>query len=213
MFLRIILTLTLTLSLAAPAFAEFTGVYGGVKFIDSYQTQWGGGRLDGTESQNTVGLGFFLGYDFFANSDTPVRAEIEYSFRSQFKNEGNYHVGGSTVTNKMESNMHTLLASAYYDFYNESIFTPYIGAGLGMAFIDGHTELNVGGTHYSEQMDDTVFAWHAGAGVGIALNERITADLGYRYLGTSTVNAEIAGGDISTDLSSHEFSVGIRFGF
>ncbi len=213
MFSRIIITLALTLSLATPAFAEFTGIYAGGKFIDSYQTQWGGGRLDGTTSQNTIGLGFFVGYDFYANSDTPVRAELEYAFRSEFKNEGNYRVGTSVVNNKMDSNMHTLLANAYYDFYNESIFTPYIGVGIGMAFIDGHNELNVGGVHYSEEVDDTVFAWQAGAGVGVAITDRVTADLGYRYLGTSTVNSEIAGGDVKTDLSSHEFSVGIRFGF
>ncbi len=213
MLLRAILTLALTLSLAAPAFAELTGVYGGIKFIDSYQTQWGGGRMDGTDSQNTVGLGFMVGYDFYARSETPVRVELEYSFRSNFKGESNSNLGGNHYKNVLDYNMHTVLANAYYDFYNESIFTPYVGAGIGIAFLDGHNEMTFNGAQYSSEMDDTMFAWHVGGGVGVAVTENVTADLGYRYLGTTTAYGEVAGNDINTDISSHEISVGVRFGF
>ncbi len=213
MLLRSFLALVLTLTLAAPASAEVTGVYAGVKLFDSYQTQWGGGLTSGTASQNTVGLGFMLGYDFYSQSDMPIRAELEYAFRSQFTSEGSTGIGTDYVNSEMQMNMHTLLASAYYDFYNESIFTPYVGAGIGMAFLDGHHELSFNGTSYGEHFSDTVFAWHAGAGVGIAVTDSVTADLGYRYLGTGTAHSEVAGSDVSTDLSAHEFSVGVRFGF
>ncbi len=213
MLFRAIITLALTLSLATPALAELSGVYGGIKFIDSYQTQWGGGSLQGTDSQNTVGLGFMLGYDLYATSDMPVRAELEYSFRSNFKSEGNTNFSGTRVQNHMDYNLHTLLANAYYDFYNESAFTPYVGAGIGIAFLDGQADLSFGGNRYSNEIDDTLFAWHVGAGVGVAINDYVTADLGYRYLGTSTAYGEVGGNEVKTDISAHEFSVGVRFGF
>ncbi len=212
MLFRAIITLALTLSLAVPALAS-TGMYGGIKFIDSYQTQWGGGSMSGTDSQNTVGLGFMAGYDFYATSDMPVRAEIEYSFRSNFKSEGNMNFGSVNVQNHLDYNLHTVLANVYYDFYNESAFTPYVGGGIGIAFLDGHAEVNHGGRQYSSEIDDTLFAWHVGAGVGVAINEYVTADLGYRYLGTSTAHGEIGGNEVKTDISAHEFSVGVRFGF
>ncbi len=213
MLKRGILALALTLALAVPASAELAGVYAGIKFIDSYQTQWGGGLTNGTVSQNTVGLGLLVGYDFYAQSDIPVRAELEYAFRSSFSSENSSGVGSNYVNTEMNTNMHTVLASAYYDFYNESIFTPYVGVGMGLAFVGGYQELSVNGVNYGEHLDDTLFAWHAGAGVGIAVTDNVTADLGYRYLGTSTMHSEVAGNDISTDLSAHEFSVGVRFGF
>ncbi len=213
MFIRALLTLALTLTLATPALAELTGVYGGIKFIDSYQTQWGGGRMDGTDSQNTVGMGFMVGYDFYARSETPVRVEVEYAFRSNFKGESNMSYGSNHVKSSLDYNMHTLMANAYYDFYNESIFTPYVGGGIGMAFLDGQIDMEFDGRQYSNDMDDTLFAWHVGGGVGVAVTENVTADLGYRYLGTSTAYGEVGGNEVKTDISAHEFSIGVRFGF
>ncbi len=213
MFIRALFTLALTLVLATPAMADLTGVYGGIKFIDSYQTQWGGGRMDGTDSQNTVGMGFMVGYDFYARSETPVRVEIEYAFRSNFKSESNMNYGSTHVKSSLDYNMHTLMANAYYDFYNESIFTPYVGAGLGMAFLDGQIDMEFNGNQYSSEMDDTMFAWHVGGGVGVAITENVTADLGYRYLGTSSAYGEVGGNEVQTDISAHEFSIGVRFGF
>ena len=209
MFLRSLFTLILTVAMISPAFAEGSGVYGGIKFIDSYQTNWGGGRYDGTESQNSVGLGAFIGYDMYASSDTPIRVDIEYAFRSAFKGESNETFAGQHIQTKLEYNLHTLLANAYYDFHNDSIFTPYVGGGLGIGMVDGYAELNGNGN----QANDTVFAWQVGGGVGVALTDALTADLGYRYLGTSTVHSEVDNNKFKTDISSHEFSVGIRFGF
>ena len=72
MFKRLMLALVLSLALAAPAAAENTGVYGGLKFIDSIQST-GPFSLSGDVkglgvgqySQNTVGGGIFVGYDFY----------------------------------------------------------------------------------------------------------------------------------------------------
>ncbi len=208
MLLRIFLSTAIVLSLAAPTFAEgLTGVYGGVKIFDSYQTQWGGGHLSGSTESNTFGASLLAGYNFYEQSETPIRAEIEYGIRTAFFGEN--EVGAVGHNSEVEYNMHTLMASGYYDFYNESIFTPYLGAGIGAGFVDGHYQIN----GISRQIDNTVLAWQVGGGVGIAVTETITADVGYRYLDLGNVSTKFYGQDMDMDINAHEFSVGLRFGF
>ncbi len=208
MLFRTIIAVTMFVSLTGAALAEnFDGLYGGFKFIDSYQTQWGGGRADGSGSQNTVGMGFMIGMDFYKQSETPIRTELEFAMRTMYESEG--HLDFVGYKSKLEYNIHTLMGSAYYDFHNESIVTPYLGAGIGAGFVTGSYEINGN----DRKIDDTVLAWHASAGLGVALTDSVTADLGYRYLGTSNTTSHFWGNDVETDISAHEFSLGVRFGF
>ncbi len=208
MLAKIILSAILISSMATAALAEgLNGVYGGVKIFDSYQTQWGGGQLSGSAESNTFGAGLLVGFDFYQQSETPIRTELEYSVRTAFFGENEVSALGHN--SEIEYNIHTVMASAYYDFYNESIVTPYVGGGIGMGFVNGHYQIN----SISRQIDNTVFAWQAGAGVGIALSDNVTADVGYRYLNLGEVTTEFHGDDMNMDVSAHEFSIGLRFGF
>ncbi len=93
MFKRFALTLALVLGLALPVSAETSGVYAGLKFIDSIQStgDMSKDRVDvegfgfgiGSHSQNTVGGGIFVGYDFYPQHQVPIRTEIEYAIRSE----------------------------------------------------------------------------------------------------------------------------------
>ncbi len=209
MLKRLLFTMLLSMALVAPAAAEINGLYVGGKFIYGYQTSWGGGLFTTSKSQSVLGAGAMIGYDFYAQSDIPVRTEIEYAFRGNlYKSDA-----GPGFTSDSFYNMQTLLVNFYYDFYNESAFTPYIGGGIGAAFLSGETDIQAGGSSYHGSMDDTVFAWNVGGGVGYAINEQITADLGYRYLSLSNSNKEQAGYNIETSTSSHEISLGVRFNF
>ncbi len=208
MLAKIFLSAALMISLAAPALAEgLAGVYGGIKVFDSYQTQWGGGYISGATDSNTFGAALMAGYDFYQQSELPVRTELEYAIRTSFVGENNISQVG--YNSEVEHNLQTLLVSGYYDFYNETIFTPYLGGGIGMGFVDGYYQIN----GVSRQIDNTVFAWQVGGGVGIAVTDNITADVGYRYLDLDNVTTKFYGDDIEMDISAHEFSVGLRFGF
>ncbi len=209
MIKRLFLTMLLSLVFAVPAAAEINGLYVGGKLLYSYQTSWGGGLFSSSESQSTLGGGVFLGYDFYANSDTPIRTEIEYAFRgNMYKDES-----GTGYESDTYYNMQTLLVNFYYDFYNDSAFTPYVGAGIGAAFMSGGYDITVAGRNYDGNMDDTVFAWNVGGGVGYSINEQVTADLGYRYLSTTDSNKQNNDYDIETSTSAHEVSLGLRFSF
>jgi opacity protein-like surface antigen len=79
----------------------------------------------------------------------------------------------------------TVMANVYYDFHNESKFTPYIAAGFGLANTKLETEFSFGtsGMEAFAKQDKTVqnFAWQAGVGVSYAINDKVSLDLGYSY--------------------------------
>ena len=93
------------------------------------------------------------------------------------------------------------LVNGYYDFTNKSRFTPYISGGVGLAKIEINDE--------DESLDDTVFAYQIGAGVGYAVSEKVTIDIKYRYFATSDPKFEEVGGEFA----SHNFLLGVRVNF
>ncbi len=212
MLRKTIFSLLLSLALVSPAAAEGTGLYVSGKFLDSYQTNYGGGFLTGTDSSNTIGFAFAGGYDFYMNSDTPVRTEIEYAFRSAFMGEENSSFNGNHYGSDVRVNVHTLMANVYYDFYNESAFTPYVGGGIGIGYLEG--DFATGGSFTGQRdIEDYVLAFNFGAGVGYSFTDNLTADLGYRYLNLGASESNYYGNDLTTHLSAHEFSLGLRLGF
>ncbi len=216
-FLALVLALVFMVT-PASAKSDMTGMYVGVKFIDSIQGHWADVNAydDFGGWQNTVGGGIFVGYDFYYKFDVPLRAELEYALRSDWTGDEDYAIGTERVNLDAKVNVQTLLFNVYYDFRNSSDFTPYIGAGVGMAFVRGFAtadvyDINTGArtAHVSAEGYSTEFAWQVGAGVSYAFTDNVSADLGYRYLGLGS------GGDdvISGFSGAHEFSLGLRFTF
>lgn len=78
-----------------------------------------------------------------------MRMEIEYSYNSKTKaSESAFEPSlGLGVSDKVEMGIQTAFINAYYDFETGTMFTPYIGGGVGLAFIDakGSMNFNVGG--------------------------------------------------------------------
>ena len=223
MFKRVFLAVALTVALAVPAFAQNSGFYLGLKFIDSIQstgnvsTSKGANLFDtGEYSQNTVGGGAFVGYDFYPANDIPLRTEIEYAIRTNSETDwdGKH---GLDATLKGRWNLQTLFLNLYWDFHNDTAFTPYIGGGLGMGFVE--SRYKVEGLGYSGSSTDynTVFAWNAGAGVSYAFTDNISADLAYRFvgLGYSETEKTILGEKQKLGMApyANEFSLGLRYTF
>lgn len=242
MFKRFALTLALVLGLALPVSAETSGVYAGLKFIDSIQStgDMSKDRVDvegfgfgiGSHSQNTVGGGIFVGYDFYPQHQVPIRTEIEYAIRSEMYKSWNKSysnatsVGDVNLDAKARSNFQTLFFNAYWDFHNSTAFTPYIGAGVGLGFINNHYKFS-GDTQIpipeqypsSVSMNNmnTVFAWNVGAGCSYAFNENFSADLAYRFvgLGYNETSKTFYGQKVKIGTSpyANEFSLGLRYTF
>ena len=124
---------------------------------------------DGSDSVGVVGGG--VGYRFTPN----LRADI----RGDYAGIGNSdHYFG------------TVLGNLYFDIPTQTIFTPYVGAGLGYGWSDSHGSNQDGG------------AFAAMAGVEISLTDNLSADVGYRY-------RQI----FSEDVYDNEALVGLRYSF
>ena len=226
MFKRLMLALVLSLALAAPAAAENTGVYGGLKFIDSIQST-GPFSLSGDVkglgvgqySQNTVGGGIFVGYDFYPQFQVPMRTELEYAIRSNMTKTWDQQINGSTASFKGEWGVQTLFANAYWDFHNSTAFTPYVGGGLGLGFVKTKYTADVDGDGDSGSLTqyDTVFAWNLGAGCSYAFTENLSADLAYRFVGLGYTDVSKRADDNKVSIGSapyaNEFSLGLRYTF
>ena len=221
---RIIAALALVLTLALPglAAAEGTGMYLAPKFLMSIQDT---GRVErssalaGSEvddySQFTLGGALALGYDFWPQQMLPLRAEIEFALRGNSEKTWSGNWGGDV---KGTWNNSTLFANLFWDFHNDSAFTPYIGAGLGLAF--NYTGFDIHDRYGNKlSMDDrfTNFAWNVGAGASYSFNENFAIDASYRFvgLGYNEVSASAGGHkyEIGSDPYNNEFMLGLRFSF
>jgi opacity protein-like surface antigen len=129
------------------------------------------------------------------------------------------------------------LANAYLDLGTWRGFTPYIGGGIGFArneISDLHTstagsltDASTGAviTQYTSATASSNsqwnFAWALMAGASVALNDRVTLDVGYRYIDLGSGSSASSGALICNcgtigqplkihDLTANEFRVGVR---
>lgn len=96
-------------------------------------------------------------------------------------------------------NVFSLLTNLVYDYDNNSAWTPFAGAGLGIAWInsDGTRKNNIlyttntgvtsatPSTEYSPELYGTAFAWQVKLGLNYAWNDSLSIDGLYRLFGTT----------------------------
>ena len=127
-----------------------------------------------------------VGYEFGAN----VRTEFEAAYRHADTNSLTPLGGGFHY--KSDISLASLLANFFYDVKLSHGFTPYLGGGLGVAFVDikkGNViVVSPLGGYNTSNSSDTVFAYQIGAGVTYALTPKVSLDAGYRYFATNDIH-------------------------
>lgn len=178
-----------------------------------------------------------VGFDFSKISNVNARAELEYTYKDKAKfspsiNKVTVEFDGNSETIDApegissffinELRTQSLMFNAYYDFKNTSKFTPYVSAGAGVTRVKNTQTLN---PQLSEEtnlgLSDTSnsFTWSAGAGVAYKVTENVALDLAYRYVDAgeiefkNSVAQEAAKLKSTADLTSHDYSLGIRYNF
>ncbi|MBD5626658.1 MULTISPECIES: outer membrane beta-barrel protein [unclassified Desulfovibrio] len=220
----VIAALVLTLALPGLAAAEGTGMYLAPKFLMSIQdtgtvsrsSALAGSGVD-DYSQFTLGGALAVGYDFWTQQMIPLRFEVEFALRGN--SEKSWSDNGVRVDKiKGTWNNSTLFANLFWDFHNDTAFTPFIGAGLGLAF--NYTGFDItanNGDKFSVDDRFTNFAWNAGAGVSYNFNDNFAVDASYRFVGlgynevSTTYNGQKY--EIASDPYNNEFMLGLRFAF
>jgi outer membrane protein OmpA-like peptidoglycan-associated protein len=196
--------LAVTLPFAAQAATNgiYVGGAAGVNFATDAKLT-GGAVSDTVKFDTGVAGALSLGYGF----GNGFRSEIEASLRNNgangVKSGVPANIGGSTST-------WGLLFNTLYDFDTGTAFTPYIGAGIGLAIVDAKLTGN-GATVYNDT--DTAFAYQAIAGVSYAVNNNLALTADYRYLGTT--NNKFNGNNTSWNVGNgnHTILAGLRWTF
>ena len=242
---RIIGLLAITALLVTPTLAFASGqagVYVAPKFVYGFAQLNGmktlgdeGSEKIGNKSDSAWGGALAVGYDFYKQNRLPVRAELEYAIFSNVSGQKSWYglVDDDDDTYnarlKQRLQVQTLFVNTYYDFHNDTPFTPWLGAGLGMAVINskgngkvweqssGDPDVTLS---YGSKLN-TNFAWNVGAGVAYAVNEAVSVDLGYRFAGLGKAETKWRvddEGDRDSRLRTknvymHQVMLGLRFSF
>ena len=153
------------------------------------------------------------GYSYLASGGyawgTGLRLEGEV-FHSRVDVNG---VQGATNAGGHLSNT-DLFANALYDFKTGMMFTPYIGAGLGVSFVTADA---IGPLPTSGNLDEnnkTALAYQGivGAAAQLDRNWAVTAD--YRYIDTFEPKLKLStGGHSRTTDAQHNIMLGLRYSF
>jgi opacity protein-like surface antigen len=211
-----------SLALASPVAAQ--------SLQDPYGFVFGGATFEGTAdfdgsiggAQQSVETDFETGYQFGvgvgATLAPNIRAEIELSFSEQDADDVFFSGNGPAAEINVDGGLRTtaLFANGFYDFETSGPITPYIGAGLGVAYVE--QDLVYGpGVRVSD--DDTVFGVQLIAGASYDLSDSLalTGDVRYRRLFDIESNrfapTGASTGLISGDYDDLSVNVGLRFSF
>ena len=197
--------LTTALALAAAGSPALAGGFPSIAMSGGYASVFGGyalgttlsGSVNTTPTAGTLSIplsggyniGATVGAEFFPN----LRGEVELSFSGHAASgTATAIVGGTTTTITTSGNVSTayLLGNIWYDVDTGSPFTPYVGAGLGLANITPNLTLATGGGSFSYQTSSLSLAGQFGAGVKFKVADSVSLDLGYRL--KDVVNGSLA---------------------
>lgn len=155
------------------------------------------------EWMGAAGLGYAMQNGF--------RLEGELSHRNNDWGPADLNQFETTVTGDASS--WALMGNLFYDFNREGRLQPYLGLGVGAARV----KVGINGAQESE---DTRFAYQGMVGIGYAATERLTFDLGYRYLMAPDIDASeafssmgIVNADSSVDYQHQAVTLGVRWQF
>ena len=153
----------------------------------------GGGGLE-AEFDTAFVIGGAVGSRFLDS----FRGEVNLSYREadddQITSEG------------VTLQVFALMGNVYYDFDLELPVTPYLGAGIGVGFIE------VGPVND----EATEFAWNIMFGASYDVTDTVGLSLGYRYLGTTDAELDATGpasGTVHAEIAVHEILFGFRYNF
>lgn len=134
------------------------------------------------------------------------RSEAELNYRRSNVDS----IGGSAGSG--DTSAFGLMVNGYYDFQTDTVWTPYLGAGIGAASVSYNGVSPVGGSRIDDR--DWGFAYQGIAGVGYAINDQAQAFTEYRYVRTNDLDFRTDSGvDVEAESGENRIMVGLRWSF
>lgn len=181
------------------------------------------------EFENSKSISVILGRRMSPN----LRMELEFSYKSsngaistdEFAIEDEYEnlIPSGITLGDIDIGIKSQFAmiNGYYDFTNESKFTPYLSAGLGMGWHKATINEQMVSSSYNNDNiltnvsevngRDHAFAYQLGFGGSYEVVDSTYLTTGYRYIGSAVLNFNESSADV--DLGIHEINAGIRMEF
>lgn len=231
-----ILALSITLAFVAPTLAKDEGFYATALLGASQQIN------EPAAYGNNIAVDADFPSMFDADNGTVGGIGIGYKFNNQFRVEGRigYHDSSYDsqrfgtgardgeeyiLKGKVENTTYTI--EGFYDFSNNTSFTPYIKAGIGLSDNSFSAKLGGAGVAAFDAFDGAVdgyygnyadgdsseFSWNAGIGVNYQLTEVTSVYAEYQYASfgdVSTGQDAFTDGFMIDDVATNEFAIGIR---
>ncbi len=176
------------------------------------------------ETKPGVAFSGSLGYKFGPNFS--LEAEIAYQ-KNELDKLSNLELSVPSIQLSLPAdipiegdiNSTSGFLTSYYNLFNNSGFTPFISAGIGM----NRTEFNIGTFTFpvnSQQRvyreataDGTSMAYHVGGGFSYSFSTNVALDLKYRYVAAVDLELEDDYDKFNFDYSSHNVYLGLRASF
>jgi opacity protein-like surface antigen len=150
------------------------------------------------EFDKGIALGVATGYDF---GKFRIEGEIEY----QKNDVDKYKSSTANIDMKGDVSSTIFFANGYYDFHNNSKFTPFVTAGLGVGRFktkDWSTVVDKIFINFDDE-SYTEFIYNIGCGMEYAINEKVSIETKYRYLDVPNFES----------YANHNLLLGVRYNF
>jgi opacity protein-like surface antigen len=186
---------------------------------DFYQNELVGvGAWEQVDGGNGVVADVGVGYKF--NNWLRADATVGYRFDHDVKGRA-FLIADPTVGNWWNGSVSStvLMANGYIDLGTWGGFTPYVGAGLGVAYNDSSWTPETGTAPGANGWN---FAWALMAGVSYAFTPNLALDVSYRYMNLGDTNS----GGFSCpnngctqtpvyyrDMTANDVRIGLRYTF
>ena len=160
-----------------------------------------GGSVGNDTDYNTgvTGLGA-VGYSYGA-----PRAEVELGYRY---NDINTVQGASASGN---IGVFSAMANGLYDFMPDSVWHPFVGAGIGYAHLNVDNASVGSKTRYSGSDDQ--FAYQGIVGIAYDITKALQVKADYRYFATLDPTYSSGSANYKGEYEDHSFMIGVTFKF
>ena len=182
-------------------------------------TEVPGNHIDINDDFNNWLLGGQLAVGMSPWSNKNIRHELGYFIVDKQISSINIELAGVPATYTLGKKAQSLLFNTYYDFPRVDKITPYIGAGIGIAFLDEDANDATWSRIWSDYA--ITFAYAFIFGIEYDWGERLTVDIISRYFdlgcpnnAANAVNAHL-GYNAATGLrvDGFDIAIGLRYTF
>ena len=189
----------------------YIGLNGQLAYVDTADVSIGGASTGETSFDSGWGAGISIGHRPYDDGSflDHMRFELEATYRKSGFDELDVN-GGGILSMDGDLDTQTYMFNTFFDIPTGSKWTPYLGAGLGIAQHDFQSN-SVG-----VQDKSTVFAYQGMLGLYYEPDTMPDTQwgFGYRYLGSSDPSfTTITGTKLEHDFSAHNVELNARFLF